>query len=39
MLLDNAALEPREMWDAQHTAACECLSRPGSKAVLEEHFL
>lgn len=32
VLLDNATLEPREMWEAPYAAVCECLSRPGSKA-------
>jgi hypothetical protein len=32
VLLDNATLEPREMWEAPYPAVCQCLSRPGSKA-------
>lgn len=32
VLLDNATLEPREMWEAPYASVCECLSRPGSKA-------
>jgi hypothetical protein len=32
VLLDNATLEPREMWEASYAAVCECLSSPGSKA-------
>jgi hypothetical protein len=32
VLLDNATLEPREMWEAPYPTVCECLSRPGSKA-------
>jgi hypothetical protein len=32
VLLDNATLEPREMWEAPYTTVCECLARPGSKA-------
>jgi len=32
VLLNNATLEVREMWEAPYTAVCECLNRPGSKA-------
>jgi len=32
VLLDNATLEPREMWEAPYASVCECLARPGSKA-------
>ena len=32
VLLDNATLEPREMWEAPYSAVVECLSQPGSKA-------
>jgi hypothetical protein len=32
VLLDNATLEPREMWEAPFAAVAECLARPGSKA-------
>lgn len=32
VLLDNATLEAREMWEAPYSAVCECLARPGSKA-------
>lgn len=32
VFLDNATLEPREMWEAPYPVVCECLSRPGSKA-------
>src|ERR1035438_4530600 len=32
VLLDNATLEPREMWEAPFASVCECLARPGSKA-------
>lgn len=32
VLLDNATLEPREMWEAPYPEVCECLARPGSKA-------
>lgn len=32
VLLDNATLEAREMWEAPYISVCECLSRPGSKA-------
>lgn len=32
VLLDNATLDPREMWEAPYSAVVECLSRPGSKA-------
>ncbi len=32
VLLDNATLEPREMWEAPYAAVCACLSKPGSKA-------
>jgi hypothetical protein len=32
VLLDNATLEPREMWEAPYATVCACLARPGSKA-------
>jgi hypothetical protein len=32
VLLDNATLEPREMWEAPFAAVAECLARPGSKS-------
>jgi hypothetical protein len=32
VLLDNATLEAREMWEAPYPSVCECLSEPGSKA-------
>jgi hypothetical protein len=32
VLLDNATLEAREMWEAPYASVCECLARPGSKA-------
>jgi hypothetical protein len=32
VLLDNATLEAREMWEAPYGSVCECLARPGSKA-------
>lgn len=32
VLLDNATLEAREMWEAPYASVCECLRRPGSKA-------
>ena len=32
VLLDNATLEPREMWEAKYASVCDCLRRPGSKA-------
>ena len=32
VLLDNATLEPREMWEAPFAAVAKCLARPGSKA-------
>jgi hypothetical protein len=32
VLLDNATLEPREMWEAPYSDVCECLALPGSKA-------
>ena len=32
VLLDNATLEPPEMWEAPIAAVLECLARPGSKA-------
>jgi len=32
VLLDNATLEAREMWEAKYESVCECLRRPGSKA-------
>jgi hypothetical protein len=32
VLLDNATLEAREMWEAPYASVCECLKRPGSKA-------
>jgi len=32
VLLDNATLEPREMWEAPFASVRECLARPGSKA-------
>ena len=32
VLLDNATLEAREMWEAQYESVCECLRRPCSKA-------
>jgi hypothetical protein len=32
VLLDNATLEPREMWEAPFSDVVVCLARPGSKA-------
>lgn len=32
VLLDNATLEPREIWQAPYTEVVECLNKPGSKA-------
>ena len=32
VLLDNATLEPHEMWEAPYGAVCDCLMRPGSRA-------
>jgi hypothetical protein len=32
VLVDNATLEPREIWEAPFAAVVECLQRPGSKA-------
>lgn len=32
VLLDNATLEPREMWEAPFASVAICLARPGSKA-------
>ena len=32
VVLDNATLEPREMWEAPFGSVIECLARPGSKA-------
>src|SRR5271157_4787525 len=32
VLLDNATLEPREMWEAPFASVREYLARPGSKA-------
>lgn len=32
VVLDNATLEAREIWEAPYAAVCECLTRPGSKA-------
>jgi hypothetical protein len=32
VLLDNATLEARELWEAPYASVCECLARPGSKA-------
>ena len=32
VLLDNATLEPNEIWEAPYPSVCKCLSRPGSKA-------
>jgi hypothetical protein len=32
VLLDNATLEPREMWEAKYESVCDCLRRSGSKA-------
>ena|ERR1700752_3601211 len=32
VLLDNATLEPNEMWEAPYPSVCKCLLRPGSKA-------
>lgn len=32
VLLDNATLEPREMWEASFADVTQCLSRPGSRA-------
>jgi hypothetical protein len=32
VLLDNATLEPREMWEAPYAAVVECLRKPGSNA-------
>jgi hypothetical protein len=32
VLLDNATLEPREMWEASFLSVAQCLARPGSKA-------
>ena len=32
VLLDNATMEAREIWQAPYSAVCDCLARPGSKA-------
>jgi hypothetical protein len=32
VLLDNATLEPREIWEAPFAKVVECLKKPGSKA-------
>jgi len=32
VLLDNATLEPREIWEAPFSAVVECLAKPGSKS-------
>jgi len=32
VLLDNATLEAREMWEAPYSLVCDCLTKPGSKA-------
>ena len=32
VVLDNATLEPREMWEASFGSVVECLAQPGSKA-------
>jgi hypothetical protein len=32
VLLDNATLEAREMWEAPYASVCDCLVHPGSKA-------
>ncbi len=32
VLLDNATLEPREIWQAPFAAVAACLARPGSKS-------
>jgi hypothetical protein len=32
VLLDNATLEPREIWEAAYLDVCKVLSQPGSKA-------
>jgi hypothetical protein len=32
VLLDNATLEAREMWEAKYDSVSECLRRPGSRA-------
>ncbi len=32
VLLDNATMEAREIWQAPYDSVCECLARPGSKA-------
>jgi hypothetical protein len=32
VLLDDATLEPREMWEAPFASVATCLARPGSKA-------
>ena len=32
VLLDNATMEAREIWQAPYSAICDCLARPGSKA-------
>jgi hypothetical protein len=39
VLLDNATLEPPEMWEARYDSVRECLKRPGSKARLERGAL
>lgn len=39
VLLDNATLEPREMWEAPFTAVAVRLSEPGSKARNERGAL
>ena len=39
VLLDNATLELREIWDAPFPAVVECLKRPGSKARNERGAL
>jgi hypothetical protein len=32
VVLDNASLEPRGMWEAPYAEVIECLQKPGSKA-------
>ena len=32
VILDNATLEPVEMWEAPYHNVCECLAKPGSRA-------
>jgi len=39
VLLDNATLDPREMWEAPYSEACARLDEPGSKARNERRAM